>query len=1859
MGYADSHNEMCYNNDAHPYDMVAGGFIVGEGDEEWIKLVQTGSEEFDAAEMATRVYEAAWEQGYTPKPFVQHLDWRGGKEVDQIIDVRTHKGAIQKQALRVIYYDEPYPNDYFEFSWIFDATSQTLNIMPGYARHYGLIDGTSGKKGERFEIIYGQRDAAEELGACGSTTTWYGGYNKWGEYLTPILKGIRDGQRRTSSVQKTSGKYLDCFGYVGGKIYRGDRHHADIIRMLIDSGDYDWDDLETGTLFGWIKHHYNQTSEEFGTEPGQEVPQLYVLFNTDTDVLQDTSLEDDAVDAISKMYNKPAVEIEQWCDANNLQRYWVTDTETMMSGWQVGDVEMTEDEYFERYAAPKLINQVKFDVKGVGGLGGQRRKPVVYNPQTGRIFVGPNDASHYELVIHVPELEAQINPNEAGFGYDDEDVLGYHAYEEGYGLEYYAGPEIPAKFWEKVDNALSKLSSIEGTPGAHYIKTKDGKVYVNQWVNYDGIPVDEAEGDDYSESNHWLYGDRHIDMMYELGIDPDDIEDLGWIEEGSSYDAMSQYRMWYDNLVKRKEEEKLGAMPPGKLTGVWVYDPTTKLVHGKMVNWQENHHALIRVNNLLDHVDELVFGWVMEDYESERYSAHVYSDAYNVYDTEDHMVDEAIQAVEARLAEEGLETRTSSEYEAEDGGYVKYPRTYHLPWSPGRTEDDVSMETVPFEGMEVVVTEKLDGENTTMYSDHVHARSLDSKYHPTRTMVNKLHGEIAHLIPEGWRVVGENMQGQHSISYSLESPFYVFAIFDETNTCLSWEDTITVAQMLDLPTVPVLYRGQYNENLIRELDKQAGDSLEGYVVRNANAFPFEAFSDNVAKFVREDHVQTGEHWMNNPQFNDIKWTKIAGPYADCFGFVHGKLYIGNRHHADIIRRLIEEEGMDFDDFEEGAIFGWIKHHYYYDGAGTTKGDAVAELHVIFATGTFVRPDFDIEDAAMSAIEEHYKKPAVKSGYLPNGEYVTEGWDADTEVELTREEIKKYKWNMEASAAKIIDYTDEEGIPDDGEGWFKWIWDDAEQILYVWETGDDVDGGASHSMVMMRHPEMLGEHVYQTGEAEGEYAWGLGAGDDRDWIEETMYDEKWGVVVYQWGDLQVRMRGLAAAFDYAKSNWPNVYVDHLAKQATNIEQFSYAHDFDPDYHWPDQRIPVIYRSDNDTIYLGQPGSHHNDVTYHEDMPEDLFSADEIIGANLVLHAYDGPGNMDYGDDEMIREPGAYLWTNFGGTPSQNAKDAMKELADRYHVPLFIGSVWDGWKKASKLFEGRYIITKDGQEYRSAAAWTHYEMMIDNGIDIDDIQDLGTIHDGGLLHSSWEKHKEWYVKNWERADDIAEQGQLAVSKTSSYPIDIGDRLTGIWIYDTKSKELMGQLHNWKENHTDLVDKYDLYERLDEMVFGWVVSNVDKDEKRVVVFSDEFSEAQQHTHDDEAEAAVEQALNSQSKTAIKWPKKKEKKHLAPGYLLNQNRKPKHVRPRVPVVPDFIQSPDDLEDWATADWPQGLGYRWGYINGQLLVWYYVDGEHFNVIEVPYNVGEQDYAGGSTEMGGGWVEYHAADPAVAHEGIAALDAWLGYPSGAKTYADMYVQKSSEVEDGQEPLLRYIKLKDGTLFTWPNKLVEDMHWQYINEHKIKWDTIEDLGYMNSDGSINESTLSFPYPKYIDPKLTAMGKQSWHDDEYYDDEMPKYRWVETADGKTYMAESWTMMHIDMQHAIVERGDTPTATGYAESKVPGAIMLSKTASWYDVCPECQVGQMVETGESRNLDEERFLEYRCDSCGHTHYEKDEATYEYSHVTTQHPTETIPETPLPRSSSVHSGNTQVAIIGPDYLPMNVLAEYYLTRTV
>lgn len=197
---------------------------------------------------------------------------------------------------------------------------------------------------------------------------------------------------------------------------------------------------------------------------------------------------------------------------------------------------------------------------------------------------------------------------------------------------------------------------------------------------------------------------------------------------------------------------------------------------------------------------------------------------------------------------------------------VKFPRTHHLPWSEGMHSDDRVIESLDhLVGRRVIVSTKWDGENTTMYTDYLHARSVDGRSHPSRDWVKRFWSTFAHDIPPEWRVCGENLYAQHSIAYgALPSYFLGFQVWNERNECLSWDETKEWFTLLGITPVDVLYDGIFDEKVIRALydSKRDWSTREGYVVRIADRFSYGEYRTHVAKFVRRGHVQTNKHWMH-------------------------------------------------------------------------------------------------------------------------------------------------------------------------------------------------------------------------------------------------------------------------------------------------------------------------------------------------------------------------------------------------------------------------------------------------------------------------------------------------------------------------------------------------------------------------------------------------------------------------------------------------------------------------------------------------------------------------------------------------------------------------------------------------------------------------------------------------------------------------------------------------------------------------------------------------------------------------------------------------------------------------------------
>lgn len=194
----------------------------------------------------------------------------------------------------------------------------------------------------------------------------------------------------------------------------------------------------------------------------------------------------------------------------------------------------------------------------------------------------------------------------------------------------------------------------------------------------------------------------------------------------------------------------------------------------------------------------------------------------------------------------------------------KYPRTSHVLYSEKLSEDDIIHNYDIFENKNVVVTIKMDGENTTIYNDDSHARSLNSdKDSEDRRWIELFRMlKVYNKIPSTYRICGENLFYKHTVKYdNLKSYFNLFSIWDG-DICLSWEDTLKLANKLNIETVPVLYTGIYDKELILKKFNEYKKNInaEGFVIRLLDSFHLNDFSTSISKFVSNDFVIPSEHW---------------------------------------------------------------------------------------------------------------------------------------------------------------------------------------------------------------------------------------------------------------------------------------------------------------------------------------------------------------------------------------------------------------------------------------------------------------------------------------------------------------------------------------------------------------------------------------------------------------------------------------------------------------------------------------------------------------------------------------------------------------------------------------------------------------------------------------------------------------------------------------------------------------------------------------------------------------------------------------------------------------------------------------
>ncbi|MCH2164995.1 MAG: RNA ligase family protein [Marinovum sp.] len=196
----------------------------------------------------------------------------------------------------------------------------------------------------------------------------------------------------------------------------------------------------------------------------------------------------------------------------------------------------------------------------------------------------------------------------------------------------------------------------------------------------------------------------------------------------------------------------------------------------------------------------------------------------------------------------------------------KYGRTYHFPFSPGVQSDDKIIPSLErFDGQDVVVTEKMDGENTTIHPGGCHPRSPDARYHPSRDWMMAFAATISHQLESDERIIGEYLYARHSIAYDALSSYFLGFAWVKADVFQPWDATRSRLDALGIQSVPELCQGTFDLSSIQDLAGSLDTAKqEGFVMRLTGAFPEAEMGVSVAKWVRAGHVQSQAHWTKSP-----------------------------------------------------------------------------------------------------------------------------------------------------------------------------------------------------------------------------------------------------------------------------------------------------------------------------------------------------------------------------------------------------------------------------------------------------------------------------------------------------------------------------------------------------------------------------------------------------------------------------------------------------------------------------------------------------------------------------------------------------------------------------------------------------------------------------------------------------------------------------------------------------------------------------------------------------------------------------------------------------------------------------------
>lgn len=261
---------------------------------------------------------------------------------------------------------------------------------------------------------------------------------------------------------------------------------------------------------------------------------------------------------------------------------------------------------------------------------------------------------------------------------------------------------------------------------------------------------------------------------------------------------------------------------------------------------------------------------------------------YNWAGIEDPPLPNSVETID--VDKWGNELDTPPHEELRD--YHKYPSTRHLPYSHVEDRDDTRHQTLDkFVGVPLVCTVKMDGSNAMLVKDMdepVRSRRGRDATHDSFDQLKQLYWEknVYDALPSHLQIFGEWLYAKHSIHYgcdgscpdecdkrnqgpALDDYFQVFGVFNtKWNLWLSWDAVEYWANEIGFSTTPVVFTNKTFDRVDQIYDLYStGEQLvqeghEGFVIRSQYPFHYGQFGQRLGKYVRENHVQTDDHWAH-------------------------------------------------------------------------------------------------------------------------------------------------------------------------------------------------------------------------------------------------------------------------------------------------------------------------------------------------------------------------------------------------------------------------------------------------------------------------------------------------------------------------------------------------------------------------------------------------------------------------------------------------------------------------------------------------------------------------------------------------------------------------------------------------------------------------------------------------------------------------------------------------------------------------------------------------------------------------------------------------------------------------------------